>query len=263
MSMQVHELTHPPYATEREGDRCNPVTLARDTYLPGVHCDRCGQTWSGSRRTYLPIADPALRAHLSGPPLPWAEWRALAEAVRQHVGLPEEALLWPGDVLGAPTAVLHSASVPDFLHPAPGQLIVREPVAVALQDAGVTGVHAVPVKVGWADARPHNDVPPALYELVVTGVAWRRGVSAARIIQCEQCRRTIFPPPYDREVDATRWDGSDFFHVDRNPNIVLVTPRVCALLASNGFTNWRCVDFPESIASTFALIDAIMESGRS
>jgi hypothetical protein len=42
------------------------------------------------------------------------------------------------------------------------------------------------------------------------------------------------------KVDEARWDGSDFFTVDRNPNIVLVTERVCNALSALGASNYFC-----------------------
>jgi hypothetical protein len=80
-----------------------------------------------------------------------------------------------------------------------------------------------------------------LYELVVTGRPSRVGMDIERITVCLRCRRTLFPDPQRLVVDESRWDGSDFFNVDLNPNIVLVTERVCETLIRHRFTNVACV----------------------
>ncbi len=256
MSMRFYRLARPKYGSYQEQAQANPLRPIQDMYLPGVICDLCGKTWAGNRRTYLPVGDPELREQLRGRPIPWRNWVMLAEAVRRDVGLAEDAELRPGDVLGTPIAELRTGALSDFSHPFPGHIVVNRRVAEALVDAGMTGFHTVPVDIR---AEPGAHVPqelPALYELIVHGTAWREGVDLDRITDCLHCHRHIFPPPHDAAVDVSRWDGSDFFHVDLNSNIVLVTPRVCELFAERGFGNYACEEFPEVYALEQAQLEA-------
>jgi hypothetical protein len=135
----------------------------------------------------------------------------------------------------------------DFLHPFPGQLIVQAPVVDALREAKLTGYRPIRVDVRWRH-RLHLSAAelPTLYELVVVGKAWRIGMDEQRITACSVCGRMRFPDPKYLAVDESRWDGSDFFHVDNNPNIILVTKRVCVLLDEHQFTNYACIPVPTS-----------------
>ena len=81
---------------------------------------------------------------------------------------------------------------------------------------------------------------PEYWELVVTGTAWREEQNEKTIRECDLCGRTQFPEPNNLRVDESRWDGSDFFHVNMNKNIVIVTQRVCDALEELGASNYDC-----------------------
>jgi hypothetical protein len=240
--MEFYKITHPYYETDQEHDAANPIRMIEDTWLPGVICPICGETWAGSRRLYLPINDLELQQHLSGGPIPLSEWNELARKVHIALSLPDEFQLEPGDVLGTPIGELQSIEILDFLHPFPGQFIVQAHVIAALQQKKLTGFRLVPFKVSWSKKiKPPYPELPTLYELVVTGNAWRVDIGEEQIIACHACGRRKFPHPEWLRVDERRWDGSDFFNVDHNPNIVFVTERVCSTLSQYGFTNYDCI----------------------
>lgn len=111
-----------------------------------------------------------------------------------------------------------------------------------LQQLQVTGVEFVNVHLtsaGTGELCP--EALPELWELYVTGKAWRVGMDAARITACRGCKRLTFPEPNYFTVDESRWDRTDFFNLDLNPNMVFVTERVAQALAASPFTNWRCL----------------------
>jgi hypothetical protein len=240
--MQFYEFTHPAYGTDRAQQMANPLQTVDEVWLPGLICSVCGETWAGSRRLYLPVIEPNLLRRLGGLPLPEVEWRDLAQAVRKHVNLPEDFLLMPGDALGTPTIELLSTSISDFMHPFSGQIIARGSVINVLQRERLTGFNAIQVHAYWS-SRIQKQNPslqtPELYELLVTGHVWREGVDKEAITVCKHCGRTIFPSW--RPITESRWDGSDFFNVDMNPNMVFVTEKTCQVLAENQITNFACV----------------------
>jgi hypothetical protein len=244
--VRFRKLTHPHYETDNEDTAVNPIRMIEDIALPGIICPACG-TWAGSRRVCLPIDEPSLLGCLRGAPISQTAWMELADQVRTSENLARDFPLRPGDVLGRPRAELLDESPPDFLHPFPGQLIVQGPVVNALQEAGLTGYKPMPVDVHWSQRiRPSPAEPPALYELVVTGKAWRIGMNEIQITLCCVCGRRGFPNPEYLAVDESRWDGSDLFHVDANPNIVLVTERTCVLLHERRFSNYACISMSSS-----------------
>ena len=245
--MHFYDLTYPNYETDQQLSRANPITMRVELNIPPVICPACNERTGGgytsSDRVRVPVPETsALRPYLKGKRLPLSEWRGLVAKLREELSIPPWMPVSPGAQIGLPKGELRSARVPDFMHPFPGQMIVRRRVVDALESAGLTGFLPVRVEVTWGKRVKHRDAePPELYELVVKGVAWRVGVGLDKITACAQCGRTVFPAVGHLTVDESRWDGSDFFHVDRNPNIVLVTERVCAVLASHGFSNYACV----------------------
>lgn len=237
--MQFYRLTYPDYKTDQEFNLNNPIRMIRDIWLPGIICSKCGSTWAGNRRLYLSINDESLRGQLRGGPVPQSEWENLSHQVRVTVGLPDDYLLKPGDVLGKPIAELQHSKLPDFLHPFPGQLIVKSNVIETLQRAKLTGFHPIPVEVSWSKKVKKPPELPNLYELMVTGSA--RRVDITEEITCQACGRRKFPRPEWLVVDEGQWDRSDFLYLDGNPNIVIVTDRVCSVLAEQQFTNYACI----------------------
>lgn len=240
--MQFYELTHPDYETDHDHAAANRIQMEQDVFLPGMICPACGP-WAGGRRLYLPVGDAGIRDQLGGKPVPPHQWTKLAQGVRAAARLSDSFLLGPGDILGTPRAELLSDTIPDFVHPFPGQLVVRDVVVTALKEARLTGFEPIRVEVRWSKGfiRPRPTALPVLYELVVTGEAWRVDMDGSQIQLCEHCGRTGFPHPEWLVVDPSRWDGTDFLNVDRNPNIVLVTQRACTTLARAHFSNYQCI----------------------
>jgi hypothetical protein len=246
--MSFYDLTKPNYETDREDDQANSIRMVRELALPALICPGRGP-WIGSRRLYLRVKDQELVQKLSSKPrvpLPEQEWHALAQEVHQHLNLPEDFELRPGDVLGEPRAELLAMPLNDFLHPFPGQIIMTRKVLDALQDAQLTGFRAERVHVTLKTKRHQvNHALPELYELVVTGRAWRVGMDLDALRHPECPGRFLFPKPAYLVVDRQRWDGADFFNVDLNPNIVLVTQRVRRIIEEHRFTNVRCIPIQE------------------
>lgn len=245
--MKYYQFTHPEYATDQKQSLENPIRMSVEFYVPGIICPSCAEAmgggWASSDRIRVAVPQQStLLPYLTGKSLGVPEWFAIAERIRSELAVPSWQPVTPGAQLGLPGGELTATRVPDVLHPFPGQVIVRAQVVKAIEMAGLSGVDAVDVGVRWGKRVKAVGVKlPHLYELVVKGHGWRIGSDLTSITDCVHCQRTIFPNPNYLEVDENRWDGSDFFYVDKNPNILLVTERVCRVFAEQGFDNWRCL----------------------
>jgi hypothetical protein len=162
--------------------------------------------------------------------LPLAEWKSARARWATTLAV-DVCDLEPGASLGPPSGRCKVRIREDVVHPVPGEIWVRAHVRDALASAQPRGVTFAPVQLS------PNFTKAELWEIVVHGKAWRTGSTAESLELCSICGRTGFPAPGNLNVDITRWDGSDFVHLDGNPNIIVVTDRVATVFEANGFTN--------------------------
>ena len=226
--MQFFDLTHPRYVDDRELAMQNPIIMTADHHIPGIACASCG-LWSSSARIRRRL--PAKSTEFAGMTfLPASDWMRTRPRWARVLKIDENAIQ-PGAVLGPPTGTCRAPVRNDFVHPRPGVVWCNRRARDTLAKARLSGVSFAAVRITSARVQPH------LYELVVQGHAWRVGSSPKKIRACNICGRTRFPRPSTLAVDESRWDGGDIFHVDNNPNIVVVTERVHKVLAHGRFTN--------------------------
>lgn len=241
--MHFYRLTHPEYTTDHAADVANPIRMVNEFYVPGIVCSVCGESWASSDRVRVPVPMTSdLRTHLMGKVLSEKEWYSFAAKLRHELSIPSWMRVTPGAQIGLPKGELYSCEVPDLMHPFPGQIIARSQVIRALAKEQVSGFYPVQVQTTWAERIRRKDAEtPGLYELLIMGNAWHTGKDTCNTTVCTRCGRTSVPSTTCLDIDIDRWDGSDFFHVDQNTNIVLVTERVCTLFAEYEFTNFRCI----------------------
>jgi hypothetical protein len=242
--MNFFRLTHTEYETDWEFGRRNPVgEYGMGLHVPTIVCEVCDR-WGGGRRIPVPVPkDPAVLELLRGYRcFPRAEWPQIAEKLATALGVPLSDIR-PGAEIGPPYGSIKRVDFGDFIHV--GDQWVRPRVVDALRQHGATGVKYVKVEAVW-DKKVKNlpAEPPDLWELHVTGHAWREDMNAERIRLCELCGRQSFPEPGWIKVDESRWDGSDFFHLDANTAITIVTERIRDILAQHQFANYECVPVP-------------------
>ena len=247
--MRFYRLTHPRYDTDQEDWVVNPVRICAKVFFPSVICPDCaeriGGGWASSNKVRIDLpADLKIDEFRAGRFLPLDEWCRFRSELARRLSVREE-LIRPGAQLGPPHGVVRGKKLKDILHPGPGYIWVSEAVMSSLQARGFTGVHFVKVHTEWGKTlKDETATPPDLWELVVTGSAWRVGMDVERVTDCATCGRTLFPEPGWLEVDESRWDGSDFFVVDGNVNITLVSERVRDFLTESGFSNQECIPVP-------------------
>ncbi len=248
--MTLFELTHPDYSTDQEDFKYNPVEVINGTFLPGVFCDICGSQWASSDRIRVPSSTEEkiknyLRENSFPRFVPISRWNDIkndiSNILNDFMNL-DYVDISPGAEIGVPRGEILKDKLEDFIHPFPGQIWVSGKVYCFLKEQDLTGFNLIKVESRWSKKLNKKSVPPELWEIDVKGKAWRIGMDLDKITDCRKCRRTVFPNPGWLKVDQSRWDGTDFFNVDLNPNIILVTKKVCSILKNQGFSNFQCVE---------------------
>lgn len=167
---------------------------------------------------------PANSSEFKSPePLPVAAWRKRRASWAKKLGVSIDRVL-PGATVGPPMGRCVKPMKGDVAIPFPGRFWVTARVRDALEGAQVTGLSFSEVLLGKECGTLK------LWELVVAGHAWRKGTDPESSIECRICGLVGFPDPEVLSVDTTRWDGSDLFTLDYNPNIVVTTERVARIL---------------------------------
>lgn len=236
--MLWYVLSHPEYESDQEAWRNNPVRLESRYQLPSVNCDRCG-IWASSERIIVSSPEPGWSEDYRGFSfLDMDRWRQRVPDWASMLGVDEDRIK-PGAVFGNAEGEVSGRITNDVVHPFPGVLWLKEAVRDAIMSAGCAGVSFEPVTLRPKNKRVAELVHPALWEAVVHGEAARSGIAPGSELLCDRCGRTGFPSPGNLTPDEDHWDGSDFVHLDGNPNIVVVTDKVRRVLEARSFSNIR------------------------
>jgi hypothetical protein len=261
--MRFWRLHEPDYSSDYASTYVNGE-LDHPFALPGVKCERCGQTWGST--AILPYelppdlrSLPQLRDHgpISG--RDHADLRRNVLEALRATGVPIAelrvgAVFQPGylDVPSSPEA--------DFLWSGLGSAVVSQRIRDTMMRAGITGcefVRVIPRKIGKRSARRRAPVPgtgepedlvagvepirdpsgiPPYYELVVTAQS-RRPPGAEPTSTCELCGREAYDADARRLVmEPPMWNGQDVFFL-ATTLWILVTDRAKALLEQLRPTN--------------------------
>ena len=249
--MDFWRLDEPEYSSDYVSKFING-DLDHPFGLPGVQCERCGETWGGE--TILPYELPVALRSLESLNDRWpisgsehAKLRATVLASLQAAGAPITALhvdasFQPGylDVPSRPEA--------DFLWSGIGSVVVAQRVRDAIVDSGLRGCALIPViprKIGKRRAKlpapiPSTGEPEGLiteirqvldpsevapyYEVVVTAQS-KRPPGAEPLAICDLCGRES----YDRSarqlvMTPEMWNGDDIFFLATTLWIVVTDP---------------------------------------
>jgi hypothetical protein len=219
--------------TDEEDDVLNPVMEVVRYRVPGVRCDVCG-TWASSQRlrdVKIPEGYGFGEIRFLSP----TEWRGALADWSHALGVSEDRLA-PGARLGPPRGQRTGVVKEDVVHPFPGSIWVQRRVRDAIEAAKLVGVRFERVIL---DDKPEESL---LFELVPLGKA-SRPAELPQPTRCELCGRVSFTsallPPWRLTVDPNSWDGSDFFLLDGNPNVVCASERARRLFETEGFSNVR------------------------
>jgi hypothetical protein len=114
------------------------------------------------------------------------------------------------------------------------ECLLTDRVLELFKSSGFTGFEVKQVKARY---KRSTEVPPRLWELVVTGWA---GVappkSGIKLIEdCPVCGHKAYSAPTNlaRLINPSQWDGSDFFMVWPLPKYIFTTDRVAQVIRAN------------------------------
>jgi uncharacterized protein CXXCG len=218
--MKFFRLKDPGYASDTALARANPVVLEPQALLPSIDCDCC-DLWSTIESIRLSFDALTLDRFRDIRILERDRWMEERPGWARSLGVAEEQLR-PGIKLGLPRGRLTGPLMEEVVHPFPGYIWVGERAHELLMKSGLTGMELLPAEL----VSPSEYGAPLLWEIGVRGVGWRVGTSEEDLVECNACGKRQFPNPKTLTVDAERWDGSDFFRLDRNHGMTFVTERV-------------------------------------
>lgn len=125
--------------------------------------------------------------------------------------------------------------------------LVQEPVVRFFHDAGLTGFEAAPAKARFARS---SRQAPKFWELLARGSAGlispQSGYQVLKV--CPACGLIEYDTNISdptKVVDESKWDGSDFFRVERLSGWIFITDRVVQTLGRTPFKGWRAYSLEE------------------
>jgi hypothetical protein len=145
------------------------------------------------------------------------------------------------------SVVLPGRTVEDFVWTWQTECLVQDHLLELFRKSGFTGFDVKPVKAAFK--RASEQEPPRLWELIVTGWA---GIASAEsgvnlVERCNTCGSLRYSgcSNVEKLIDASQWDGSDFFMVWPLPKFIFITDRVARVIRENrlaGVTIQRFAD---------------------
>ena len=218
-------------------DVLNNILLHDLNLLPGVFCPVCSETWSSFDRIRVKLPrDPHIRKMVNIPPVDLDVFQNYASIVSSSLSIPIIRIT-PGCEIGLPNASINKPYSIDIIELFSGIFWVNQNVKELVEHHNLTGIRFVNVTI--SDCNQSHKI----YEIDVFGAAWRVGSTPQNIIICKNFSRKTFHKTKD-VIDTDHWDGSDFFCVDQNPNILFVTERVCDIFDKYHLRNLSFTSVP-------------------
>jgi hypothetical protein len=135
------------------------------------------------------------------------------------------------------------------------ECLVQDRVIQFFKSAGFTGWEIATAKARFAT---RSKQPPTFWELRVIGSAGIISpLSGYKMLRrCSACGLidddTKIEDP-TKVVDESKWDGADFFRVERISGFIFVTDRVVQALYKSNFTGWKAYSLQE-MKETFDIV---------
>jgi hypothetical protein len=133
------------------------------------------------------------------------------------------------------SVALRGHGVLDFVWTWYSECLIQDHVVELFKAGGFSGFDVKPVKARFK--RPCEHGPPRLWELIVRGWAGMASPeSGIKLVkECRACGLLDYSGASNPGalIDASRWDGSDFFMVWPLPGFIFVTDRVAQVIRDN------------------------------
>ena len=243
----MYELTHPKYETDFEFNKNNPLIAESELYLPLLKCQCCGSTWGGDDIIYL-NQDKASKLekflkknNYVGKTLITDEWNNMAYQISDQFGIPLNEIK-PTAQIGNSVGLVKGKLQNDIYFPMPGQIWVTLRVKKIIEEFKFTGIGFEAVKMKMKSKTVQTPDKSQLWEMVVKGSIFRRGVRAEDIIVCDCCKRSKFPDK-DFLLDLKSWTGHDFCMLDNYKSFVIVSNEVKEVFESELISNCLFIDY--------------------
>jgi hypothetical protein len=124
------------------------------------------------------------------------------------------------------------------------ECLVKDHVVRLFRREGLTGFEVKPVHSRFRELQAGQ--PPELWELVVVGWAGLAPAqSGIKVIEhCNACGHTRYSGLKDPEalIDASQWDGSDFFMVWPLPRYIFITDHVAQVIRAHSLSGAVIMD---------------------
>lgn len=142
--MSFFKLTHPPYKTDQEFNRRNPVIETSYGHIPGIVCPVCG-VWLSSDRlrvSWSARVEKVARTNYQAPD----EWSRSRTTWARLLRV-EPEVVTPGATLGPPSGRCTAAIEEEVVHPFPGLVWITRRVRNVFTRAKLTGLSFAKVQL--------------------------------------------------------------------------------------------------------------------
>jgi hypothetical protein len=138
-----------------------------------------------------------------------------------------------------------SWNVLDFSRTMLGDIVISQHVLDILREANLSGFAAKPVRLSSHPSGVDTAKLPELWELVILGKGGHAHTDSGIVTlrECDECGLIEYSAFKNGIiVDASSYDGSDFFAVVEYPKYVLVSERAKSVIESNRLSNVRFLE---------------------
>jgi Protein of unknown function (Gmx_para_CXXCG) len=236
----IFEMRRPYYKSDQASKRANPLAPVEIISLPGVICPYCKETWSGSRRLYLPIRSRVLRNKLScKPPLPLEDWLKLADKVKLETGF--SGRLQPGDVFEYPRYKQVGKISTSCIHAGVGRIILSNNLCMDWLKVGISGWYSAPAQIIDIE-NSILDKGGRYVELVACkNINQESNEFAAPL--CKGCMRQSSFICNDRLLSTEILKEPTIFNINNNPNRVFLNKTAAVAIRGMNISNIELVKF--------------------
>jgi hypothetical protein len=246
--MKLYLMGEPEYSSDIAFSRNNPVVYTSDFWLPLLHCNQCGKTWSGDGSLYISqerkqiVMNYLESIKISGNTLEYPEWEKMTKVLSSLTGI-EDSLIRPTMSVGPPQGLLRNEPKHQILYPAPRHVWISSSLKMRLEEEGITGVKYHKVHLSYGPKVRDSKDPITLWEMEIPNTLYRKGTVTEDIFVCGQCKRKKYPK-HEMIIDGDKMNGYDINVIDYNSAYTLVTEKVKNIFQNDNISNVKFTEVP-------------------